>query len=147
MKASGGMNIYLRILRLLPGYKVPFGLAFICMVGFAATNGAMAYLIGPVMKFLFSNDPSATVKLIPFIDFLNVEKERMLIAIPLAIIAIGVVKGLSSYGQSYFMGYVGSGIVRDIRHRLYNRILGLPVSFFTATPTGVLISRITNDVN
>lgn len=141
------MNIYLRILKLLPGYKVPFALAFACMVGFAAANGAMAYLIGPVMKFLFSNDPSATIKLIPFIGLSVVEKERMIIAIPLAIIAIGVVKGLSSYGQSYFMGYVGSGIVRDIRHRLYNRILGLPVSFFSATPTGVLISRITNDVN
>ncbi|MBI5238155.1 MAG: ATP-binding cassette domain-containing protein [Deltaproteobacteria bacterium] len=147
MQASSDMNIYLRILRLLPGYKVHFVLAFICMVGFAAANGAMAYLIGPVMKFLFSNDPSATVKLIPFVDFLIVAKERMIIAIPLAIIAIGVVKGLSSYGQSYFMGYVGSGIVRDIRQRLYNRILGLPVGFFIATPTGVLISRITNDVN
>ncbi len=140
------MNTYLRILRLLPPYKAQASLAFICMIGFALSNGAMAYLIGPVMKFLFSNEAGSSIKLIPF-NLYNIPKEKMLIAIPLALIIVAVVKGVSSYGQSYFMGYVGQGIVRDIRKRLYDHILSLPVKYFTSTPTGVLISRLTNDVN
>ncbi|MBI5491484.1 MAG: lipid A export permease/ATP-binding protein MsbA [Deltaproteobacteria bacterium] len=140
------MNTYLRILKLLPPYKGPAFLAFICMVGFALSNGAMAYLIGPVMKFLFSNEADASIKLIPF-NLYTIPKEKMLVAIPMAIIVVAVVKGLSSYGQSYFMGYVGQGVVRDIRKRLYDHILSLPVKYFTTNPTGVLISRLTNDVN
>jgi len=140
------MGLYGRILRLLPPYKGPFLMAFVCMVGFALTNGTMAYLIGPVMKFLFSSDAGSEIKFIPF-DLYAVPKDKMLVAIPLAIIIVAVVKGLSSYGQSFFMGYVGQGIVRDIRKKLYDHILTLPVNYFSSTPTGILISRLTNDVN
>jgi len=38
-------------------------------------------------------------------------------------------------------------VVADIRQRLYDHLQNLSLSFFTRTPTGVLISRITNDVN
>ncbi len=140
------MNTYIRLLRLLPPYKVTLFFAFLCMVAFAASNGAMAYLIGPVMKFLFASDNGKGIKLIP-LDIMTVSKENMLVAIPIVIIIVAVVKGLSSYGQSYFMGYVGQGVVRDIRKRLYEHILSLPVGYFTANPTGILISRLTNDVN
>ncbi|MBI5235903.1 MAG: lipid A export permease/ATP-binding protein MsbA [Deltaproteobacteria bacterium] len=140
------MNTYIRLLRLLPPYKVTLFFAFLCMVGFAASNGAMAYLIGPVMKFLFASDNGKGIKLIPF-DIMIVSKENMLVAIPIVIIIVAIVKGLSSYGQSYFMGYVGQGVVRDIRKRLYEHILSLPTGYFTANPTGILISRLTNDVN
>lgn len=141
------MNTYTRLLRLLPHYKVQLALAFVCMVGFALANGAMAYLIGPVMKFLFSNDTSgAGITVVPF-NLYTVPREHMLVGIPLAIIAVALLKGVSSYGQSYFMGYVGQGVVRDIRKRLYDHVLSLPVNYFTTNPTGVLISRLTNDVN
>ena len=140
------MNTYIRLLKLLPPYKVTLFFAFLCMVSFAASNGAMAYLIGPVMKFLFASDAGKGIKLIPF-DIMTVSKENMLVAIPIVIIIVAMVKGLSSYGQSYFMGYVGQGVVRDIRARLYEHILSLPVGYFTANPTGILISRLTNDVN
>jgi subfamily B ATP-binding cassette protein MsbA len=45
------------------------------------------------------------------------------------------------------MNYVGLRIVADIREKLYNHLQILSLSFFTKTPTGILISRITNDVN
>lgn len=141
------MKTYLRILKLLPPYKGPFFLAFVCMLGYALSNGAMAYLIGPVMKFLFSSaDTSTDISVIPF-NIISIPRERMMVGVPLAIIAVAVVKGVSSYGQSFFMGYVGQGVVRDLRRTLYDRILNLPIDYFANTPTGVLISRLTNDVN
>ena len=143
------MQTYIRILKLLPPYKVPFALAFACMVAFALSNGAMVYLIGPVMKFLFTNsgEASATsINVIPF-DIFSIPREKMMLGIPLAIIAVAVVKGVSSYGQSFFMGFVGQGVVKDLRGRLYDRVLNLPVDYFANTSTGVLISRLTNDVN
>ncbi len=139
------MNTYLRILKLLPRYRAQLFLAFVFMVGFAASNGAMAYLIGPVMKYLFSTG-GGSVSIIPF-NLFTIPAERMKTAVPLAILIVAVVKGVSSYGQSYLMGYVGQGVVSDIRDKLYGHILSLPVDYFTDNPTGVLISRLTNDVN
>jgi subfamily B ATP-binding cassette protein MsbA len=45
------------------------------------------------------------------------------------------------------MSYVGQDIIRQLRNRLYSRIQDLPISFFQTEKTGVLMSRITNDVN
>jgi subfamily B ATP-binding cassette protein MsbA len=45
------------------------------------------------------------------------------------------------------MGYVGQKVVNDIRDRLYSHIQTLSFSYFTRTPTGVIMSRIINDVN
>ncbi len=140
------MKSYLRVLRLLLPYKGRFAIALLCMFGYALSNGAMAYLIGPVMKFLFSAGTGEGVVLVPFKLF-SIPREKMLLAIPLAIIIVGVVKGASSFGQTYFMGYVGQGVVRDIRKNLYDHILNMPIGFFSSTPTGELVSRLTNDVN
>jgi len=140
------LNTYIRILRLLPKYKGHFALAFLSMIGFALGNGAFAYLIGPVMKFLFAaGEGGAEINVLPF-HLLTIPKDRMILAIPLVLMAVALLKGLSSYGQTYFMGYVGQGIVRDLREKLYRHMLSLPVSFFSSTSTGTLASRITHDV-
>ena len=138
------MNSYLRILKLLPKYRGRMALALVCMVGYAVSNGAMAYLIGPVMKYLFSGSGSR-VNIIPFGLFV-VPADEMKIAVPLAILAVALVKGVSSYGQSYLMGAIGQRVVSDIRARLYDHILSLPVNYFSDNPTGILMSRLTNDV-
>ena len=138
--------MYLRILKLLLPYKFHLSLAVICMVVFALSNGAMAYLIGPVMQYLFTGGSNSTVNVIPYEAF-TLPKEWMMLAIPLAIIMVAVVKGISSFGQTFFMGYVGQGAIRDIRRRLYKHVLNMPINFFNSNPTGNLISRLTNDVN
>ena len=138
--------MYLRILKLLLPYKFRLSMAVICMFVFALSNGAMAYLIGPVMQYLFTSGTGSTVNIIPYNAF-TMPKEWMMLMIPLAIIAVAVVKGLSSFGQVFFMSYVGQGAVRDIRKRLYEHVLNMPISFFNNNPTGKLISRLTNDVN
>ena len=140
------MKIYLRLLKFLKPYRLRLFIAIACMVGFALTNGAMAYLIGPVLKFLFTSDPSAEIRIVPF-DLVTIPREEMIVAIPLLIIAVAVTKGLCSFGQSFYMGYVGQRVVTDLREKLYRHILNLPVDYFSKNPTGVLMSRLTNDVN
>jgi subfamily B ATP-binding cassette protein MsbA len=70
----------------------------------------------------------------------------MLFLIAAAIIALFLIKGVFDYGQSYLMNYVGQRIVADLREKLYNHLQYFSLSFFTKTPTGVLISRLTNDI-
>jgi subfamily B ATP-binding cassette protein MsbA len=67
--------------------------------------------------------------------------------LPVALVLVTILKGGAAYGRDYFMGYVGQKIVNDIRDQLYTHIETLSFSYFTRTPTGVIISRIINDVN
>ena len=139
------MKLYLRLLKFLFHYWGHLTLAIFFMLALALSNGAFAYLIGPVMKFLFTNSADDTIRLIPM-DIFTFSRSEMLVVVPIVIIIVAVIKGISFFGQSYFMGYVGQGIVTDIRALLYKHILNLPLSYFTKNSTGALMSRVTNDV-
>ncbi|MBF9236010.1 ABC transporter ATP-binding protein [Hymenobacter sp. BT683] len=51
-----------------------------------------------------------------------------------------------SYLQTYYGGWLGQYIVRDIRTDLYQHLLNLKLSFFDRTPIGVLVTRNISDV-
>lgn len=51
-----------------------------------------------------------------------------------------------SYLQTYYGGWLGQYIVRDIRTDLYQHLLKLKLSFFDHTPIGVLVTRNISDV-
>ncbi len=140
------MKIYIRLLKYIQPYIFTLFAAIFCMVIFALTNGLMAYLIGPVMKFLFASGVSEEIRFIPF-DLLSIPREHMVVAVPLIIFAVALVKGISYFGQSYLMGHVGQRVVADIRTKLCRHIMDLPVTYFSNTTTGTLISRVTNDTD
>ncbi len=101
-----------------------------CMLVIAATTSATAFLVKPVLDDIFFN-----------------KDQTMLTLIPLAVILIYFLRGAATYGQEYLMNYVGEGIIRRLRNMLYNHIQDLDLAFFQKERTGVLMSRITNDVN
>jgi ATP-binding cassette, subfamily B, multidrug efflux pump len=53
---------------------------------------------------------------------------------------------LLNFTQVQIMEYTGQKIMHDLRLRLYRHIQGLSISFFSKTPTGRLVTRVTNDV-
>ena len=139
------MELYSRLLKFLFHYWVQLVLAIVFMLTLALSNGAMAYLVGPVLKFLFTNNAEDTIRLVP-IDLFTFNRAQMLIAVPVIIILVAFIKGLSFFWQAYFMGYVGQKMVADIRLHLYQHILNLPISYLSKSSTGQLMSRMTNDV-
>ncbi len=61
-------------------------------------------------------------------------------------IATPVVTGLIGVGQSYLNNLIGQSVMQDLRNALYAHLQRLPLRFFTATRTGEIQSRLTNDV-
>ena len=57
--------------------------------------------------------------------------------IPLVVLARGIV----AYLSSYLMGWVAIRTICDLRARLFEHLLNLPLSFFTKSSTGELMSR------
>lgn len=121
---------YRRLLSLLKPYRVKLIVAMFSMVAVSLLSAAQAYLVQPALDEVFLK-----------------KDMTMLFLLPLAIVVLFFVKGLFDFGQSYLMSFVGLRVVADLRERLYRHLQALSLSFFTRTPTGYLISRITNDVN
>lgn len=67
---------------------------------------------------------------------------RMFILLGVLLVAHSIV----SYLQTYFGGWLGQQVVRDIRVKLYGHLLGLRLPFFDRTPIGVLVTRTVSDV-
>lgn len=55
-------------------------------------------------------------------------------------------KNLFRYTSKFFLAFVRSGVVRDIRKKVYSKILALPLSYYSEEKKGDIISRITGDV-
>ena len=53
----------------------------------------------------------------------------------------------ASYIQTYLVGWVGQRALQDLRLRIFTHLQGMSIGFFTRNRPGVLISRITNDVD
>jgi len=51
-----------------------------------------------------------------------------------------------TYAQTYLVGWVGQRALADLRIRIFTHLQDLPVGFYESRPAGVLISRMTNDV-
>jgi ATP-binding cassette, subfamily B, bacterial len=61
-------------------------------------------------------------------------------------VAIPIVLGVIGVGQTYLTNWVGNSVMQDLRDRLYAHLQSMPLSFFTATRTGEIQSRLANDV-
>ncbi|HSS05414.1 MAG TPA: ABC transporter ATP-binding protein [Solirubrobacterales bacterium] len=70
-------------------------------------------------------------------------------ALDLIVIAFVVVASLyaaATYLQTYLVGWVGTRALQDLRERLFAHIQAMSIGFFTRNSPGVLISRMTNDI-
>ena len=62
-------------------------------------------------------------------------------------IGTGLLLWGSSYLQTYLVGWVGQRALQDLRVRIFTHLQKMSIGFFTRNRPGVLISRITNDVD
>ena len=56
-------------------------------------------------------------------------------------------KCLAAWLANYYMVPIRTGVLRDLRKQLYDKVLSLPMGYFTQARRGDVISRMTNDVN
>jgi subfamily B ATP-binding cassette protein MsbA len=63
------------------------------------------------------------------------------------LIIIIFLKNISNYLALFFMTFLRNGVLRDMRNDMYEKVLSLPVSFFSERRKGDVITRMTSDVN
>ncbi len=111
-------------------YKGRLFIAILCMGLIAIATAAMAYVMKPVIDEVF------------------VARDRdMLVIVSVAILAIFVIKGLATFGQTLMMAYVGQRVIADMQIRMFDHMMLADLAYYMKNHTGSLISRFTNDVN
>jgi len=123
------METFKRLLSLAKPHWGRFLVALLCMLIVGLTTAGLAYIVKPALDEIFLKKNAAMLKWIP-----------------LSVIILYLLKGVASYGQTVLMNYIGLRIIADLRNALYRKIQMQSLSFFSRYPTGVLMSRITNDV-
>jgi ABC-type multidrug transport system fused ATPase/permease subunit len=63
-----------------------------------------------------------------------------------AFVAVAIIYAAATYLQTYMVGWVGTRVLQDLRERVFTHIQSMPIGFFTRRSPGVLISRMTNDI-
>lgn len=102
----------------------------VCMAIAAATTASLAKMLQPL-----------------FDDVFMARNETMLFQVATLVFVIFFLKGLSSFGESVSMIYVGQKIIADIQKRLFDHFINADLAYFHARSSGELVSRFTNDVN
>jgi ATP-binding cassette, subfamily B, bacterial len=114
--------------RLARPYKLRTTVAIIALLGATVVALAPPYLVGRTVDEVKKGDTSKLPWLVG------------------AFLAAGVLGILFSYGQTYFTGWTGERMLADLRNRLFRHLQRLSLGFYERNRAGVIISRLTNDV-
>ncbi|HEX3718127.1 MAG TPA: ABC transporter ATP-binding protein [Verrucomicrobiae bacterium] len=152
------IEFWLKLWQLTRPYKARFilGMLFGILSGFG--DALLLVTIGFVVGVVFSKsaDTSVTVAVakLPafartaFIDAQHLVAERvsgsnagLLFVVSLIPMAV-LLRGVFAYLNSYLMGWVASRAISDLRTRIFEHLINLPLSFLSRNSTGELMSRI-----
>jgi len=126
---SKGVKIYRRLLGYVRPYKVRLVVSMVASLGVAGSDVTYAKLIQP------------------FVDkVLQPGGQEYIHLIPVFVIGLAAIKGVSRYVQEYFIRTAGQLVVQDVRNDLYGHTVNLSLGYFSRTTAGNLLSRILNDV-
>jgi subfamily B ATP-binding cassette protein MsbA len=104
-------------------------LAFLCMAVAGGSTALRAWLMQPVLDRIFIARDSSLLWLLAG-----------------AALVLALVKGAADYTQSVLMTRVGQRVITDVQTALYVRLIRADLAYFNAHPSGILISRLINDV-
>lgn len=118
-----------RVLRLARPYR-PMLIGFIIAVILAAIVSALPPLL-----------------LRALLDTAVPEKNRnMVLVLGLSAVGLAAASAALTLVQRYYSARIGEGLIFDMRSALFDHVQRMPISFFTHTQTGALMSRMNNDV-
>lgn len=151
------MNKYSRIFNYLKNYKGKIALYFLCIILSIVFSIFSLGMLSPFFDLIFNKDASSMAKkadnpameevrswLVAHLG--NVDPIMMLAIICVVIIVSIFLKNLFLYLSFYILNPLKNRIINNLRSEIYNKILRLPIGYFTEKRKGDLISRSTNDV-
>jgi subfamily B ATP-binding cassette protein MsbA len=122
---QSSVAIYRRLLGYTRPYTTLGALALLGMLLEAAAAGAFTWMMEPLVNQTFvARDPGA-------------------MWLPVAIVALFVVRGIATFATDYSMASIGRGVVRSLREQVLAKYLRLPSHAFDTEPSAAMVARLT----
>ena len=106
------------------------------VAGFVATV-VLSSVLGVVPPLLFREIIDGAIA--------DGDRSRITVLGGLVVVA-ALAHALLSFLERWWSAIIGEGVIFDLRVALFDHVQRLPLSFFTRTQTGALVSRLNNDV-
>ncbi len=155
------MSSFWRLIRYLGRYKVNVALNIVSNILTALFTVVSIPLLKPFLEILFdraapmAEAPAFAFNIGAIRDYFYYQfgllitqngKEAALAYVCTAIIIAFFLKNLFRYSALFFIAPVRNGVIRDLRQQLFDKVLALPLAYFSNERKGDLLSRITADV-
>ncbi len=161
------MSLYKRALKYIKPYKTSFVTAIFFNILYAIFNVVALAFMMPILSILFGEKKNETIlkpifsgKITDLKDYFSDYSGYYMQEIaqtegPIYVLAISCIlfivafffRNIFSFLSETCLVDLRSGVTKDLRVDLHNKILKLPISYFTETRKGDMITRISNDVN
>ncbi|WP_299107281.1 ABC transporter ATP-binding protein [uncultured Winogradskyella sp.] len=73
--------------------------------------------------------------------------QQTLLYMIILIISLFLLKNIFNYLALFFITFLRNGVLKDLRDSIYNKVLTLPISYYSEKKKGDIIARISGDVN
>src|SRR3990167_5994902 len=105
-----------RLALMLPPYKGRMALALLGMAITAATEPALAWMLSVLLDRGFATPPTLAFW-----------------SVPVFVIGLFVVRGVSTFMTTYMMAWVSTRLLNQLRQRMFDRLLDVPLGFYAGT--------------
>jgi len=126
---NNGLQTYLRLLDYGRKYWIVFTVGALAMLIFAITDTGFAFLIKVLTDSFAGNVDSF-------------ESMNLKWLLPIGVILIFFVRGLSGFFSTYNMSWISRHVIRRIRSDVYQKFLYLPTSFLDQKSNADLLSKV-----
>ena len=124
-----GRHAYRALVSLALDYKSYFFLAILGMIIFALSDAAFAYLMKPMFDDGFIKRDEFIIKLVP-----------------IAIIAIFVVRMVAVYLRNYCMDFIGRQVINSLRSQIFEKLLTLTSDEYDKSSSGAILTKFSFDI-
>ncbi|MFO7870931.1 MAG: ABC transporter ATP-binding protein [Kiritimatiellia bacterium] len=127
---AGEWSTYFRLLRYMRPYLGRLILGLVGGAAYAGGYGALVQMIRASFEKVGNSAVMDPAELWFFALFFPI---------------LGLVVGVAEFVSTYFVKWVGNRVIADLRGNLFQKLQNLPLSFFSRSRTGEIMSRVIND--
>jgi subfamily B ATP-binding cassette protein MsbA len=136
---EGGWPTFTRLAREYLKPEAPrIGIAILCMLVVAGATALTAYLLDPALHSIFVDvkrlDPAIRATTIA-------EQKKMVVLIPLAMLAVNVIKAIAGYSQGILVAEVSRRIVTQLQKRLFAGLMHADLAHLNAGHSGTQLTN------
>ncbi len=130
MKQRVSANSFFRLIAFVRPYKKLFFVALLAVITLSVLGPLRPYLIGKAVDQFIVKEQNAS---------------KLMVAL-LGVLSILLIETVVIWASAYTSNLLAQSVIRDLRTRVFNKVLSFKTRYFDKTPVGSLVTRVVSDV-